>query len=348
MKTCPQPTTNPKSLIRAVKDGDLAAIDELLKGPCDIEQEGMWGNTPLLAACMNDKGDVAVRLINLGANIAAMNENRASPLHFATVEGDLTVVEAIINSAMDAGGEELVRKLVNCGDAKIYNRHLDAYASRTPVCSAAESGFVDIVCALVAAGANTEACSSEDGRTALWLACSQSRTGIARHLLQTGAKANTKDAFGISALQAAVRANRPESEEAALLLLSHGLEDVNDTAGSTLFDAVQCGKRTVVEALLTHGVHVNASSDASKASSTGPLHAACERGDEHLISLLVRARADPSIADDRGITALDMLRRRGLQDGHIMSLLTPPSGSSAEAGTGATGENFGVASGLSD
>lgn len=126
-------------------------------------------------------------------------------------------------------------------------------------------------------------------------------------------------------------------------MLANGIADVNDTAGSPLRDAVRSGKRAVVEALLTHGANVEL-----KPGSIGslPLHAACEKaskaacekGDENLVSLLVRARADPSIRDAAGLTAFDLLRRRGLPDGQIVQLLSPPGGGGAEGSTGATGE----------
>ena len=64
------------------------------------------------------------------------------------------------------------------------------------------------------------------------------------------------------------------------------------------------------------------------------LHAACERGDEYLIQLLVRSRADPSVVDSQGSTALDLLRRRGLPDGKILSMFNVTTPNASDGGTG--------------
>lgn len=69
------------------------------------------------------------------------------------------------------------------------------------------------------------------------------------------------------------------------------------------------------------------------------LHAACERGDEYLVQLLVRSRADPSIADSQGFTAFDLLRRRGLPDGKILGMFSQNAAAVRDAGTGSAADN---------
>lgn len=321
------------SLVKAVKDGNAALVDELLREGCDIEKPGMWENTPLVAACYYGRGDTALKLIGLKANVHAKNEHGATALHYAAAEGSFGVVEALLAAARidgKEGGSGSVLALVNCGSAHIYNRHLDAYARRTPLCCASESGFSDMVSALLAAGAVLDERSEED-RTALWLACRHSRLSVAKLLLQAGALADAKDAHGISVLGAALVSC---NEQLVLALLSHGVRDVNDTAGLVLQDAIKAGKRAIVEALLTHGAFVQPMKDDAP---TTPLHMACEKGDEYLVSLLVRARADPSKVNSAGQTSFDVLRKRGLPDGHIKSLLAAPDVMS-DGGTGTTAD----------
>jgi len=328
-----QPRKPKKSLIKAVKENDLALVDELLRGGAALEDLGMWDNTPLIAACTYGHAEAALRLIAQKANVRAANEHGATPMHYAAVEGLQDVVEALLAAVRSGGDEIATAKLVNCGLAKVYNRHLDTYARRTPLASAAESGFADVVGVLQAAGAELEALD-EEGRSPLWLAARHSRVAVVRTLLQQGADANVKDSKGVSVLEAATVAC---SEELVLALLSGSITDVNDTAGSPLRDAVRAGKRSVAEALLTHGASVEL-----RPGVVGqlPLHAACEKGDEYLVSLLVRSRADPSLSDAAGQTAFDLLRRRGLPDVQIVALLSPPSGGGGSDGsTGATTES---------
>jgi len=329
----PAPKARPKpkpSLIRAVKENNIPLIDELLQTGCGLEDLGMWDNTPLLAACAHGYSDAALKLIARKANVSAINEHGAMPLHYACVEGMSEVVQALINAVSSSSDGELPEKFVNCGGSQIYNRHLDAYASRTPLGSAAESGFPAIITTLVAAKAQLES-ATDDGCTALWLACRHSRVPAVKLLLQMSASTDAKNAQGVSVLEAATTAC---NEDVVLAVLGHGVTDVNDTVGSPLRDSVRQGRRAAVEALLTHGAAVQPTK-ASGAPQTLPLHAACEKADEHLVALLVRARADPSLGDANGRTAFDLLRRRGLADGQIVEMLRC---STSEA-DGSTGSN---------
>jgi ankyrin repeat protein len=317
------------TLVKAAKENKLSLMDELLRSGAGLEDLGMWDNTPLLVACTYGHAEAALKLIAQKANVRAKNEHGATPMHYAAVEGMQDVVEALLSSVRTEGGELETAKLVTCEHVKVYNRHLDAYAQRTPLSSAAESGFVEIAGVLLGAGAQLEEADA-DGRTAVWLAARHARLAVLRLLLQQGADPGRKDAKGASVLEAAVASG---NEDIVLALLGHGITDVNDTAGSILRDAVRSGKRGLVEALLTHGASVEL-----KHGSTGsmPLHAACEKGDEHFVALLVRARADPSLSDAAGLTAFDLLRRRGFPDGQIVQLLNPPVVAGDAGSTGAT------------
>lgn len=292
----------------------------------------MWDNTPLLAACTAGHSEVALRLIACKANTLASNDLGATPMHYAAVEGLLNVAEALVAAAQLQGGAESTTSLVNCNFAKVYNRHLDAYTKRAPLGLAAESGFQEVASVLLSAGAELEAASPDDCRTPLWLACRHSRVAAARLFLHHGANTGAKDSQGVSVLEAAMAGG---NEDLVLALVAHGVGDVNDTAGSPLRDAVRSGKRAIVEALLTHGAAVH-----PKPGSAGlmPLHAACEKGDEYLVSLLVKNRADPSLSDTTGLTAFDILSRRGLAGSQVAELLSLPAFAATEGSTGTTGE----------
>ncbi|CAJ1335405.1 unnamed protein product [Effrenium voratum] len=323
-----KPKAKPMSLIKAIKANDLAVVEELLQSPdCNMEALGMWDNTPLLAACMYGHSEVALRLIARGADVFARNEHGATPLHYASVEGCLDVTAALLEAAPTGEAE----RLVNCGMVKVYNRHLDAYGERTPLASAAESGFQGVAELLLTHGAKADE-ADEDGRTPLWLAARHGKSGAAKLLLAHGVDISHRDKDGVSVLGAATSGTC--NEELVLALLAQGL-DVNKTAGSPLRDAVKSNKKGVVESLLTHGANVNSTSSGATA-----LHAACERGDEYLVHLLVRSRADPSINDESGATAFDLLRRRGLPDGKIVAMLSPPT-SDDDGGTGSAASGQG-------
>lgn len=331
----PKSKQKPKSLIKAVKDGNLELVDELLRLPdCNLEALGMWENTPLLAACNYGHAEVALRLIARKANVTARNEHNATPLHYAAVEGSLGVVDALLEAGRAMEGKH-ISDIANPEPAKVYNRHLDAYAQRTPLASAAESGFVEVCEILLSAGAWPDE-EDEIGRSPLWLACRHARASVAKLLfMHHGADTSRKDQSGVSVLAAATAGGC--NEDLVLALLTHGVGEVNNTTGSPLRDAVKASKRSVAEALLTHGASVNSTSATDGATA---LHAACEKGDEHLVALLVRSRANPSLGDAKGLTAFDLLRRRGMPDGSIVALLSPPAGTGQDdGGTGGASGN---------
>jgi len=315
----------PRTLIKAVKDNDISMMEDLLRDGANMEVRGMWDNTPLLAACLAGHGAVALKLINLRADINAVNENNATPLHYAVVEGLFAVVEALIATARLQDGAS---KFVNCGAANIYGRHLDTYSRRTPLCAAAENGLQEIAEVLLDARADIE--DGEDGRTPLWLACRQSRQGSVRLLLQRGASTAAKDYQRVSVLEVTTSTG---NDELALLLLSRGVKDVNDSAGSPLRDAVRLKKRTLVETLLTQGASVH---PRGFFGNMMPLHVACDIFDEYLISLLIKHRADPSLRDASGRTCFDILHKRGLPDSLITQLLQPVHGEASDGSTGST------------
>jgi len=328
-----QPKKKPKTLIKAVKDNDVQAVEELLRGGCDTEVLGMWDNTALLVACSYGHAEVALRLIEHKAKVDARNEHGGSALHYAAIEGQLTVVEALLEARRTEGkSDAAVKEFVNCGAAKLYNRHLDVYSVRTPVAAAAESGFFAVVSKLLKEGAEVDAVG-DDRKTGLWLACRHSHLEVARTLLKAGASASAKASDGMSILEAATIGCK---EELVRTLLDHGVGDVNDTSGSPLRNAVKTESRGSVEALLTHGATVNPKGADGVADT--PLHAACQLGDEYLIGLLMQHRADPSIKDKTGLTALDLLKKRHFSDAQIVALLTPAENRES---TGATGDTPG-------
>jgi ankyrin repeat protein len=328
------------TLVKAVKDNSVELVEELLREGADLEVLGMWDNTPLIIACTYGYSPIALRLIEQRANVHAKNELGASCLHYAAVEGMLDVVDKLLEVVTSEGVAGDTVKFVNCGDAKVYNRYLDAYSQRTPLASASESNFTEVVTRLLSAGARIEDVAADDGRTPLWLACRHSKLDAVRVLLQKGADVNTKDAQGVSALVAATIDPRATCiEEIVLALLASSPADVNDSAGSPLLGAVKAGKRGAAEALITNGALVQLiDKEGNSAWPSTPLHEACVKPDEYLVSLLVRARADPSLKNAAGLTAFDLLRKRQLTDGKIVSLLSaPPESGAADGSTGGAG-----------
>lgn len=165
----PRTSTEP-GLHHAAKNGDLPLVHRLLghnTGGCenqardtggsipdraassmtvpDVDERGMWGNTPLLVATQYAHPDVALALIEGGAKTCLENERRATALHFSCAEGFGDVSEALIKNGAD----------VDPPVAAIHHPSLNGGQIEpfTPLSAAAGGGHTELVRLLVQHGA---------------------------------------------------------------------------------------------------------------------------------------------------------------------------------------------------
>lgn len=69
--------------------------------PADINERGMWDNTPLLVAAQYGHSDIALTLLKHGANARAENDRRATALHYSTAEGHVELSKALLDNGAD-------------------------------------------------------------------------------------------------------------------------------------------------------------------------------------------------------------------------------------------------------
>lgn len=80
--------------------------DIALRGIFDLAQKGInardaYNNTPLILAAASGQGDVALGLIDRGADVNARNTGEDTPLSWAAFHGQKNVVEALIEKGAD-------------------------------------------------------------------------------------------------------------------------------------------------------------------------------------------------------------------------------------------------------
>jgi uncharacterized protein len=166
------------------------------------------------------------------------------------------------------------------------------------------------------------------GATALGSAAMWRRVAIVRYLLDNGADANRRPSDGENTpLAEACLASRPEDEilEVVLLLLERGADaSLPGRDGVTpLMIASWGGYARVVEALLVHGCgnvdqqHSEVDSDGRQ-NTTALLRAFCDDEYVDVARLLLRAGADPTIADGEGETFVAIASREGYDDSRAL------------------------------
>ena len=96
-------TKPPKLEIHAaVLMGDIDAIRQHIAAGTDLEQKDpLGGSTPLITACVFGKTEVAIVLMEAGANLDAKNNDGSTPLHCAALFGYPEIVSALLEHGAD-------------------------------------------------------------------------------------------------------------------------------------------------------------------------------------------------------------------------------------------------------
>lgn len=93
------------TLMVAALDGRTDIVAELLELGADIEAINADGNQALWMACVAERGDIIGLLLAAGSDVEHLNENGFNCLMYAASTGKLQVVEQLLAAGADAGAE---------------------------------------------------------------------------------------------------------------------------------------------------------------------------------------------------------------------------------------------------
>ena len=85
-----------KAIDAAAEDGDMAAVQALYRSDHGVVAAKDWDNLPLHLAVLHKHYDVAVFLIDHGADVNAKSSKGITPLHFAAQGGDIRMINLLI------------------------------------------------------------------------------------------------------------------------------------------------------------------------------------------------------------------------------------------------------------
>ncbi len=303
----------------AAREGNLAKVKELVAAePGLVAEPGEWGMTPLHMAAAADQREVAIFLLESGADPNARNAGERSVLHRPATEGYAEMIgllaargadpnaqerwgNAPLHWAVDRGHEGAVRALIDSGaDVDIQNLN-----GHTPLHVAAEKGQTAIAGLLIECGADAER-SSANGGTPLHLAAEFGHADVVGLLLKNGARLDARNLLGWTPLHAA--SARGRGDVVARLLAAGADVRAADLSGATpLHWSARASAVAVMSALLDNAASVK----ATDARGRTALHFAAESwGAESAVLLLARGAA-PTARDNLGRTPLHVAAHWG-------------------------------------
>jgi ankyrin repeat protein len=247
------------SLLAAIEENDLPALDNLIRRGANINQRGPLALTPLILAAGRGYVQVVDKLLAAGADVHALDSSMgASALHFAA-QGGVTDVAQLL---LDAGA------FINLQSATV---------GLTPLINAVWAKQVPMVRFLLERGASIDVKSHLGGATA-W-------DFVGDDVLWTAGFTNPEhESWG---------------REIRALLETQKEKDAAALAKQPLMAAVQAGDLDTVRTLINQGADVNEKSPVLVNGNDGqtPLLVACFLGHGEIVRALLDAGANPRIND---------------------------------------------------
>jgi ankyrin repeat protein len=269
----------------AAAEGHLNVAMLLLERGADMKSLDSFGRTPLHLASCCGYAKVVSLLIDRGADLDAEESKKGTPLHLALRSGHKDTVQLLLDRGADANHPD--------------NR------GRTPLHLSSEIGHDDFVRLLLDFGADANH-PDDSGNTPLFLALEWGHDDIARLLLDHGADANHPDDSGRTSLHHASHEGRNVIVQ-LLLDYSAVVNHPDKYAWTPLHLASQLGHNETVQLLLDHG----ADADPPNRRGWTPLHLASQEGHNDTVQLLLNQGAEANRLDNSGWAALHRASIRG-------------------------------------
>ena len=222
-------------IFEAVK-GDGPAVANLLAGGAAIDHAVPGGSTALLVAVTGRKSEAVSVLLAHGADVKKADSAGNTPLHIAVQVGPLANVQALIAKGADLNARSNYTR--NTPARTFAGRRLRVTGEQTPLMLAARANQVELMRALLAAGADPKV-RAEDGSGLLIAAAAWGHVEAVQYAISLDPDLKAVTAKKESVTHAVMRSSaatltEPEICKVVQFLADRGAElDAPDANGTT-------------------------------------------------------------------------------------------------------------------
>ncbi len=291
----PPPDAKAAQMMRAVRDGDAAAVRKALDAdPKVVTRKGPGGATPLMYAVLYSDAATVRRFLEAGGDPNVPNDAGATALMWAAGDAEkarlLLDRGAKVNARSDSGRTPLLIAAGRMNNSAVVKLLLDRGADpsvespglffpMTPLAEAASTGDPSVVQMLLDHGADAKAAGLAPGFFALATGCGRCGDLVLKPPMATPLAVMLAPPLGSGShiprlLQMGADANAKDPGGTPLIVLA-----CSSDASQVAMDAVK--------SLIAHGADVNAKNAAGESA----LDLARKRGNAALVKLLVEAGA---------------------------------------------------------
>ncbi|KAL3932538.1 MAG: hypothetical protein SGBAC_010805 [Bacillariaceae sp.] len=277
------------TFLKAARDGNYEIVHGMLEQDVSLVLfQDPDRHTALHLACSSGQLKVVKLLLKSGANVAAVDVTKRTPLHSACIRSDSSEIARLLLDAV--------------ADIEAKTR-----GGWTALHLACKTRNLEVIQLLLKRKANIEAKNSI-GETALHLAASIGCVELALLLIKAKADIQVNTNNGSSPLHYACSNGHLKT---AQLLIQHGaqLEAMDRRKQTPLHMAARRGSFEMVQLLLDKGANIEATSYAGDT----PLHVACVMGHLEVVILLIDMGADVMSKCANGTTALKLARQSDIR-----------------------------------
>ena len=242
-----------QNLAEGVKNGDIELVRSALADGAKVDGDAeCTPDNPLISAITGNHDEIAVLLIESGAQINVKDANLRIPLHYAVIGGKTPLVTLLLQkgarvNAQDQNRLTALHYAANGGDVGIVRDDSQNPDEKTLLSAAAdELKWTGIAALLIDRNADVNA-ETIFHVTPLFYAAISGRAGVAKLLIDRGADVNGATHEGKTPLHYAAEYG---NFDVVKLLLKHGADrTLKDSKGQTPFDLIGNVRAVDVDAL---------------------------------------------------------------------------------------------------